>query len=85
MKPHMAYREKWLQTMARQGPRVFLQKAEYHALREAVLKGMQAYVNEEPEASQQLKLIRAVWSKLAPVHSNPRFVIEVSNVGSADE
>jgi predicted transcriptional regulator len=81
MKSHEAYREKWLQRMAREYPSVSLQTAEYHALREAVLKGMQAYMNEEPVNSSQLKLIRAVWSKLAPVHTNAHFTIEVSTIG----
>jgi hypothetical protein len=65
--------------------RAKLTAAQFRALREAVLRGMQAYALEEPVTSRRSKALRGAWSALAPYHAKKFFVIEIDNQEIADD
>jgi hypothetical protein len=72
---HREYRRRWLAAMPEH--RVRLSREQYQAVRDMVLKGMQAYANEEPVNSPLFKRLRSAWSALAQVQDKKFFVIEV--------
>ena len=78
---HTKYRREWIKAMIDDTPRVILSRKEYDAIRDATLKGMTVYASEDQVNSQRFKVIRAAWSKLAPVQTEKHFLIEVAENG----